>query len=72
MQVLTSLAQVEGLLSFLYTGACSLSPDQADILNILQVSILLDYLFAFCPFTFLLLSYSLFAFVLWSICRLSL
>ena len=54
-----AIAQVEGLLSFLYTGACSLSPDQADILNILQVSVLLDYLFAFCPYIFLILSYYL-------------
>ena len=54
-----AIVQVEGLLSFLYTGACSLSPDQADILNILQVSVLLDYLFAFCPFIFLILSYYL-------------
>ena len=55
-----AIVQVEGLLSFLYTGACTLYPDQADILNILQVSILLDYLFAFCPFIFLLWSYYLF------------
>ena len=49
---------MEGLLSFLYTGACSLSPDQDDTLNILQVSVLLSYLFAFCPrFAFVLLSF---------------
>ena len=55
-----AIVQVEGLLSFLYTGACSLSPDQADILNIFQVSVLFDYLFAFCPYIFWLLSYYLF------------
>ena len=54
-----AIVQVEGLLSFLYTGACSLSPDQADILNILQVSVLFDYLFALRPYIFLLLSYYL-------------
>ena len=55
-----AIVQVEGLLSFLYTGACSLSPDRADILNILQVSDLLDYLFVFCFFfIFFILSYYL-------------
>ena len=54
-----AIVQVEGLLSFLYTGACSLSPDRADILNILQVSDLLDYLCFLFFFIFLILSYYL-------------